>query len=397
MLERALSRVLALEAGRMPIVTVTGPRQSGKTTLVRNLFPEHQYVSLERPDEKNVAIADPLAFLARYPKGVIIDEVQRVPDLLSYIQVNVDEDDRAGRFILTGSQNLLLMQRVSQSLAGRTAVFHLLPLALTELESRAPLDLEQLIESSAKPYKPSRSIWETVWTGFYPRIHDKGLDPQRWLADYHRTYVERDVREILNVMDTDGFERFVRLVAANTAQELNLSSLAADAGISQPAAKQWLAALRTSWLVAWVQPHFANFRKRLRKRPKLHFLDSGLVCYLLGISSPEILANHPLRGAVFESFIFAELFKAFIHRGRDAPLYHWRDATGHEIDLIVDLGDRLIPIEIKSGTTFVSDMAKSINWWLSIKGNPNQRGALVYGGDRTLCQRGVSVFPWWIG
>lgn len=399
MLKRDLYPILTRFATQMPILTVMGPRQSGKTTLVRAAFPRKAYVSLELPEERSLAVSDPVGFLARFPGGAILDEVQRAPDLLSYLQVDVDREDQPGRWILTGSQNLLLMQRVSQSLAGRTSLHTLMPFSLTELRGRPAPDVTRLDAPGAgapAPAQEPQDPWRTLWTGFYPRIHDKGLEPRPWLADYHRTYVERDLRDLLRVMDIDGFERFVRLVAARTGQELNLSSLATDAGISQTTAGQWLTALRTSYLVALLQPYHENFRKRLRKRPKLHFLDTGLVCYLLDIRSPEILRGHPLRGAIFESFVVSELFKAFTNAGEEAPLYHWRDATGHEIDVIIDLGDRRLPVEVKSGMTVAEDALDGLAWWTSIPSNPTTTGVLVHGGPASHSRRGFRVRPWWI-
>ncbi len=396
MLKRDLHEVLTRFAARMPILTVMGPRQSGKTTLVRAAFPDHACVSLELPEERSQARGDPVGFLARFPKGAIIDEVQRAPDLLSYLQVDVDREDRPGRWILTGSQNLLLMQGVTQSLAGRTSLHTLLPFSLTELRGRPAPDVRALDAAEDGGAVEQADLWETLWTGFYPRIHDKGLEPRAWLADYHRTYVERDLRDVLRVMDIDGFERFVRLTAARTGQELNLSSLAADAGVSQTTAGQWLTALRTSYLVALLLPHHRNYRKRLRKRPKLHFLDTGLACYLLDIRSPDVLRNHPLRGAIFESFVVAELTKAFANAGEEAPLFHWRDSTGHEIDVIIDLGDRLIPVEVKSGMTVADDALDGLAWWTAIPSNPTETGVLIHGGSACHLRRGFCIRPWWI-
>lgn len=393
---RTTSGELARAAQRMPVVTVTGPRQSGKTTLVQSVFPERGYVTLERPDERARALSDPIGFLARFPQGVILDEAQRAPDLLSYVQAEVDRDGRPGRFIVTGSQNLLLMEGVSQTLAGRAAILHLLPLSIAELFGREPFDPRRLDEVPAPVTPPASSPWATIWAGFYPRIHNKALEPDRWLADYRRTYVERDLRDVLKVLDLDAFDRFLRLAAARTGQELNLSDLGADAGVSQPTAQQWLTALRIGFLVTLVQPHHANFRKRLRKRPKLYFLDTGLACHLLGIQSPEMLERHPLRGAIFETFVAAELVKAFEHAGREAPLYHWRAASGHEIDLLLDLGDRLLPIEVKSGQTVVPDLLRHLEWWTALRGNPNARGVLVSGGTEAYDLRGMAVRPWFI-
>ena len=394
MFERTLSHELADSARRMPVVTLTGPRQSGKTTLVRQVFPDHIYVSLERPDERDRAVEDPLGFLARFKKPVILDEVQRAPDLLSYVQVAVDEDPTPGRFILTGSQNILLMKGVSQTLAGRTAILHLLPLSVAELFGRAALEPLSLDAPANTSQRMNVELWRTLWNGFYPRIHDKNLRPDRWLADYQRTYVERDLQDVLRVLDLIAFERFMRLVAARTGQELNLSALASDAGISQPTAKHWLSALRVGFIVTLLPPHHANFRKRLRKTPRLHFLDTGLACYLLGIHDPETLERHPLRGPIFESFVVSELVKAFENSGREAPLFFWRDRTGHEVDILIDLGDRLLPVEVKSGITVASDAVKGLRWWLDLPANPNRRGVLVHGGVDSYETKGITVLPW---
>lgn len=399
MLRRHLEPELIAAARKMPVVTLMGPRQSGKTTLVRGVFGStHQYVSLERPDVRARALEDPLSFLGRLSEGAILDEVQRAPDLLSYIQGVVDEDDRPGRFILTGSHNLLLMESVSQTLAGRTALLYLLPLSIHELAGREPPDLESL---DAAPGRVEAAFdfgrWEIVWKGLYPRIHDQSLDPNHWYPDYFRTYVERDLRSVLRVADLTAFERFVQLVAARTGQELNYTSLASDAGISQPTAKSWLTALEVSFLVAILPPFYKSYRKRLRKNGKIHFLDTGLACYLLGIRDPETLARHPLRGHLFESFVASELTKNFWNRRREPRLYHWRDATGHEIDLIIDLGDRQVPVEVKSGETIASDFFAGLEWWTSLAGNENESGVLVYGGLEADFRRKVAVRPWFLG
>lgn len=397
MFQRLLTHPLLAAAARMPIVTLTGPRQSGKTTLVRRAFPGHGYVSLEHPDDRREGLEDPRSLLARFPDGVILDEVQRVPELLSYIQVEVDRDDRPGRFILTGSQNFLLMGKVSQTLAGRTAVLHLLPLSLAELGSRpvfAPEAIGGALPRVGAP--PARGLWPTIWAGFFPRIHDKKLPPDVWLADYYRTYVERDLRDVLRVMDLDAFDRFVRLTAARTGQVLNLASLAEDAGISQPTAKHWLTALRIASLIVLLSPHHANFSKRLRRRPKLHFLDTGLACYLLGIRDPAMLESHPLRGAIFESFVVGEIVKAYEHAGREAPIHHWRDTTGHEIDILLDLGDRLVPIEVKAGATVPGDALDGLRWWMDLPGNAAQAGILVHGGDDVRQRGAVTILPWFL-
>jgi len=397
MFTRVLRSELESAARQLPVVTLLGPRQSGKTTLAKQTFPAHRYVSLEQPDERDFAAKDPRGFLAAQGGGpVILDEVQRVPDLMSYLQGEVDADETPGRFILTGSQNLLLMENVSQSLAGRTAILRLLPLTLSELLGTPSMDPALLTTQCTSKRPDNASLWKLIWSGFYPRIHAHGIDPRRWLADYQRTYVERDLREVLKVMDLDAFDAFLRLAAARTGQELNLNEIATDAGITQPTARQWMSALRTGFICTWLPPHFQSYRKRIRKRPRLHFCDTGLVCYLLNIHSPEQLMQHPLRGAIFETFVVGELMKAFENRGLEPPLYFWRDATGHEIDVLMDLGSELVPIEVKSGATVPSDALNSLKWWLDLPGNNNTKGVLIHGGDRAYVTGGIAVRPWWI-
>ena len=397
MLARHLAPVLRKAAATYPVVTLTGPRQSGKTTLVRAVFADHLYVSLEAPDVRMRALEDPRSLLALSDR-MVIDEIQRAPDLLSYIQVLVDEDRRTGRFIVTGSHNLLLMSSVAQTLAGRTAVATLHPLSLAELRGREHIDAANLDRVDATRWTaPARGLWETLVTGFYPFIHDRQVDAGDWLADYFRTYVERDLREVKRVSDLPTFESFVRLAAARTGQELNLSALANDVGVAQQTVRRWLDALQVGCLALTLPPHFASYRKRIRKRPRLHFMDSGLVCYLLGIRDAATLERHPLRGSVFESFVVAELVKHFAAVRRDAPLYHWRDATGHEIDVLIDSGDRLIPVEVKSASTVPATACDTIDWWTSLPGNPNRGGVLVHGGDRAFDFKGVRVLPWYFG
>ena len=399
MFRRHLAGALEAAAAANPVVTLTGPRQSGKTTLVRSMFPHHRYVSLERPDLRLRATEDPAGLLASGDR-LVLDEIQRVPELLSYIQVLVDEDDRPGRFILTGSQNVLLMESVSQTLAGRTAFLRLYPLSLRELQGRPPLDLERLDRpdvATADTEQLAPNPWETLATGFYPRIHDRNLAAQEWLADYVRAYIERDLREVARVDDLRSFERFMRLAAAHTGQELNLTALANDVGVAQQTAKRWLGALEIGYLATTLPPHHANYRKRLRKRPRLHFLDTGLVCYLLGIRDATVLANHPLRGAIFESFVVSEFIKSFAAIRRDAPLYFWRDATGHEIDILIDVGERLVPVEVKSGQTVAPDAFRHLTWWTSLPANPNHGGVLVHGGTERYAYKEFHLLPWFLG
>lgn len=396
MIPRHLTDTLRSRAEAYPVVTLTGPRQSGKTTLVRAVFQDHGYVSLEDPDERIFAREDPRGFLARRPDGVILDEVQRAPDLLSYLQRMVDDDPRPGRFILTGSQNLLVLKGVSQSLAGRTAILNLLPLASTEVHGAPPLDPTSLADAPA-PRRPTggpRDLMATLFTGFYPRIHDSGIEPRVWLADYVRTYVERDVRELLNVGDQEAFGRFVRLCAGRSGQILNVSSLAADAGVSHTTARRWLSVLEASFLVVLLRPHFRSFNKRLIKAPKLHFIDPGLLCYLLRIGSPDELFAHSARGAVFESFVVSELLKAYTNRGEEPALWYWRDSAGHEMDILVDLGERQIPVEVKSGATVAGDFLDALRYWRRLVGDDAAPAALVYGGDDSFMRDGVAVRSW---
>lgn len=395
MIERHLRPALRAAAREAPVVTLTGPRQSGKTTLARAAFPRYDYATLEDPDLRTFVLEDPRGFLDQYRRGVVIDEAQRAPELFSYVQTLVDQDDRPGRFVLTGSQNFLLLRSISQTLAGRCAILHLLPFSFTELASRPAIHVSGLGRRLPRRRRAQGTdLMETLFRGFYPRIHDKRLEPRRWLRDYHHTYVERDVRELVNVGDLEAFRLFVRLCAGRNGQLLNLSSLAGDAGITHTTARRWLSILETSFLVVLLRPHHRNFNKRLIKSPKLYFLDTGLLCYLLGIGSPADLRLHAARGAVFESFVLSELLKARLHRGDEAELYFWRDAAGHEIDFVIADGEKLTPMEVKSGQTVASDFFAGLRFWRELAGDPAAPAALVYGGDRSFRREDVTVYRW---
>jgi len=395
MIKRGLQSVLRQAARQYPVVTLTGPRQSGKTTLVRAAFPRYDHVSLEDPDQRGFALEDPRGFLAQFKRPAILDEVQRAPDLFSYVQTVVDSEDSAGRFILTGSQNFLLLRSVSQSLAGRCAILHLLPFSLSELRGRRPLGFSSIGRELPRRRQASEDdLAEVLFRGFYPRIHDKDLDAQRWLRDYYQTYVERDVRELVNVGDLEGFGRFVRLCAGRNGQLLNLTSLANDCGITHTTAKRWLSVLEASFLIVLLRPHHRSFRKRLVKTPKLHFLDTGLLCYLLKIRSPAEVRFHASRGGVFESLVLSELLKNCLHRGQEPDLYFWRDSSGHEIDILIEQGQELTPIEVKSGQTVASDFFGGIRHWRTLVEDPRAPAALVYGGDRSFRRDGVTVYRW---
>jgi predicted AAA+ superfamily ATPase len=376
------------------VVTVTGPRQSGKTTLVRAIFPEREYVSLELPEQREFALTDPRGFLGQFNGPAIIDEAQRAPSLFSYVQVLVDESPQAGQFILTGSQNFLLLNQVTQSLAGRSSILHLLPFSRPELAGQDMMDISEVGGLAIPPAGAERGFLETLHTGGYPRIFDQHLDAQDWLRNYYQSYVERDVRQVLNVGDLDAFGRFIGLCAGRVGQLLDLTSLGNDCGISHSTARQWLSVLETSFIVKLLQPHHRNFNKRLIKSPKLYFLDTGLLCFLLRIRTSDDLRLHAARGAVFESWVVSEAIKNFVHRGLEPDVYFWRDSAGHEVDLVIELGNDLTAVEIKSGQTFSSDFLDGLKYWRGLPGNDKAPTALVYGGDDSYRRADTAVMSW---
>ena len=379
MIPRTLAPVLLERTRAYPVVTLTGPRQSGKTTLCRIVFPDRAYANLERPDVRRFALDDPLGFLRQFPDGAVIDEVQRAPELLSYIQTTVDEDDRKGLFVLTGSQQLDLSAKVTQSLAGRTTLLRLLPLSLEEL---APT-----------PWFP-RCLDRALYAGFYPRIHRDALDPTTALGDYFETYVERDLRQIVNIRDLHLFQRFVGLCAGRVGQLLNLDGLAADAGVSRTTARAWIAALEASYIVFLLPPYHPNVSKRLVKRPKLYFYDVGLASFLLGIESEAQLARDPLRGSLFENLVVAEAVKHRLHRGRRVNLSFYRDRKGNEVDLVVTVGRIPFPVEVKAGQTVNPDFFRGLRAFERTMGALPLGGAVVYGGEEARVQEGWKVIPW---
>jgi len=394
MFKRTLSGKLSALAKKFPVVSIMGPRQSGKTTLSKKVFEDHDYVSLEEPDEREFALADPKGFLRRFSGGVILDEVQRAPDLLSYIQGIVDRENIPGRFILTGSQQFHVMEKISQTLAGRTAIVYLLPLSLNELLGQPTPDPYEIDILPDKKKRTPFSLEDILYKGLYPRIHDKGLEPHDWLSAYYRTYVERDVRDVANIGNLEAFQRFVRLCAGRAGQLLNFSSLAADCGISHTTARHWVSILQAGFIIHLLTPHHANFSKRIIKSPKIYFLDTGLLCYLLRIREPEDIPVHPMKGAIFETFVFSEIYKAFAHSGEQPPLYFWRDRTGHEVDIVIDTGKRLIPVEIKSAETIDISFFEWLKYYISLGAPVSKTGVLVHGGD-ALYQRGSFVIrPW---
>ncbi len=362
-----------------PIVTLTGPRQSGKTTLAKIIFSDRPYASLEDPDLRLAAQDDPRSFLGRFPGGAVLDEVQRCPDLLSYLQAIVDADRRMGLFILTGSQQFGLMTGITQSLAGRTAFVELLPFSIPELASAGKLPV---------------AADTMLLTGGYPPLYDRDLSFAAWFGAYVTAYVERDVRQLIKIQDLDSFQRFVRLCAGRTGQLLNLSSLATECGITHNTAKSWISVLQASYLVFLLRPHHVSFNKRLVKMPKLYFYDVGLASWLLGIRTPEQMETHPLRGNIFETLIISELIKSQRNRGELPAFYFWRDSNGNEIDLIVEQGSGLMPIEIKSGKTLARDSFAGLNKWCTLAGDKALKPTLVYGGSETYLHKGVKVIGW---
>jgi predicted AAA+ superfamily ATPase len=383
MVPRTLQPKLLALARRFPVITVTGPRQSGKTTLCRACFPDRRYVSLEAPDVRDYAYRDPRAFLDEFREGAILDEVQRAPELLSYLQVEVDARPKRGRFILTGSANFALLQSISQSLAGRTALLTLLPLGLDELR-RFPT--------------PPGSLFEALWQGAFPAVFDRDLDPADWFSSYVGTYVERDVRQILNVTDLIAFQGFLRLCAGRVAQLLNLSGLGGDAGVTHATARAWLSVLEASYIAHRLPPYASNVGKRVVKTPKLHFYDAGLACFLLGIRSPEQLRDHPLRGAIFETWVISEIVKARLHRGLPPSLFFFRDRKGVEVDAVIERGDALLAVETKSAQTVADDFFVGLDslarQLASSRRPPTMRRVLVYGGDSAQRRSDVDVVPW---
>lgn len=394
MLHRALAPKLAYIAKQFPVAVLTGPRQSGKTTLAKTTFPGYSYVSLETLDNRDFAVKDPRGFLENYSGKVIIDEAQKAPDLLSYLQTAVDEDAAPGRYILTGSQQFHLLARVSQSLAGRAAYLRLLPFSLSELVGTPPLDPSTYHDPARGERPRGLKLDALLFQGLYPRIHDRKLDAADFLEAYLSAYIERDVREVLRVGDLMTFRRFVQLCAGRSGQILNFSALASDCGISHPTAREWLSVLEASSIVHLLQPYHNNFSKRIMKSPKLYFIDTGLMCHLLRIRTASDLTGHPLYGAVFETFVISEILKAFVHRGERPPLYFWRDRTGHEVDALLDMGARMTAIEVKAGRTIPSDCFKGLRYFSGLKG-VHADSALVYGGGESSLREGVRVRTWW--
>jgi predicted AAA+ superfamily ATPase len=378
MIKRHVEQKLLKFIKQYPVLMLTGPRQSGKTTLCKMALPDKPYVSLESPDNREYALSDPKGFLSEYPKGVIIDEAQHAPELFSYIQGIVDEKKKNGMFVLTGSQNFQLLNKVNQSLAGRTAILKLLPFSIREI----------------KPIIKKMSLNEVLLSGFYPRIYDEKLEPQHALSFYFETYVERDVRSLLNVKDLSSFQKFVRLCAGRVGQLLNLSSLGNEAGVSHTTAREWLSLLEASYIVFLLPPHYKNYNKRITKAPKLYFYDVGLASHLLGIETVKQMQRDPLRGSLFENLVVIEFLKKQYEEASRANLSFFRDSNQNEVDLILPSGNALWAVEIKSGQTIASDFFKGLNYFKGVNKEDHLKNFVVYGGDQTQKRTSAQVVPW---
>lgn len=367
--KREISPIIRDLATKFPIVTLTGPRQSGKSTLLKHEFPEYDYISLEDADLRELALTDPRSFIKHYSNHVILDEIQRVPTLLSYLQSHVDSKNLPGMYLLAGSQSFLLMQGLSQSLAGRTALLTLLPFSRKELndENLLPVDINEII-----------------FKGMYPRIYNMGIEPMHYYPSYIQTYVERDVRNVLKVTDLNKFIKFIKLCAGRIGQILNLTSLANETGISSTTAEGWISVLEASYICYRLHPYFRNFNKRIIKAPKLYFYDTGLACNLLGLTAPEQLSQFYMRGALFENLVINQFLKDGYNKGINPDLSYWRDSTGNEIDLITTSGLDINAYEIKSGSTFNNDYFKNLDKWGKLANIEKNHLNVIYNGDETL-------------
>lgn len=377
-IKRQLLPQLQDAAKQFPVVAILGPRQSGKTTLAQLAFPDHAYITLEDLDMRSLANSDPRGFLNDYPtvSGIILDEIQQAPDLLSYIQGIVDKEKKKGFFILTGSQNLLLNEAISQTLAGRIALLTLLPLSIHELE-----------QASLLP----ESVEELTFNGSYPRIYADGASPNRLYQGYLRTYIERDVRQLQHVLDLGGFEQFITICATRAGQQLNYTALSNDCGIDEKTVKRWLGLLEASYVIFFLRPYFKNFGKRLVKAPKLYFVDTGLACTLLRIKSVEELVNHSMRGPLVENLIMVDLLKQQYNLERLPSLYFWRDQSGHEVDCIVE-EVQPVAIEIKASKTVIPQFFKGLSYWNELA--QQKKGYIIYGGAENQSWPDGSIISW---
>lgn len=379
MIKRILSTKILKTSKVAPIIGIVGPRQSGKTTLAKEVFPKYTYVNLEQPDTRQYAQNDPKAFLDQYDNHIILDEIQRVPELFSYLQVKTDNDKKMGQYILTGSQHFLMMQSITQSLAGRIAIFNLYPLSYEELSN---------------DNKQKKDIYTQIWYGGYPRLYEQEISPLIWINNYIQTYIDRDVSLISQITNLKTFETFLRVIAGRTGQLINLTSLSNDLGISHNTVKSWVNLLETSGIIYLLQPYFSNISKRLIKSPKLYFTDTGLVCRLLGIENPTQLITHPLYGSIFETHIVIEYIKYYLNRGESPNIYFWRDKKGLEADLFKNISGSISEIyEIKSSQTIPEDAFSKLKQIQSITDN-NSRLNIIYGGSENQSRTNGEIISW---
>jgi len=383
MIPRIAEKTLHRYARGFPVICIAGPRQSGKTTLAKLAFPKKKYFSLEDPDTLLLVRSDPRGFLDQWPDGLILDEAQYLPELFKYVKAAVDNDPKPGRYIITGSQQFNLMEKITESLAGRAAFLTLLPFSIAELVSLPETD------SPLQADNP----WELMIKGFYPPLYDRDISPQDFYAAYITSYVERDIRQLVNVKDLSTFQSFIKFCAARIGGVLNLSSLASDCGITHNTAKAWISVLSISGIVYLLRPYYQNFGKRLVKSPKLYFTDSGLACRLLGIQTAEQLFLSPLRGSLFEGFIISELMKNRLNLGENPELWFWRDNNGMEIDCLIGEAEKLAALEIKSGKTLSDEMTNGLERWLNIYSEHGNR-FLVYAGLQKSTYKGIKLLPW---
>ena len=380
MVNRIISSSIKEIIGKYPIIAVTGPRQSGKTTLLKSMFPEYEYVSLENPDMRSFAETDPNGFLNKYNEKIIFDEIQRVPLLFSYLQTIVDESGLMGQFILSGSQNFHLMNSITQSLAGRVAIFKLFPFDFQELKS---------VDWLKEKYT------DVMIKGFYPAIYDRDIEPNIFYSNYLQTYIQRDVSELIAIKDMHSFNRFLALCATRAGQLLNLNSLANECGISQPTAKAWLSALENSYIVFLLNPFHKNFSKRIIKSPKLYFYDTGLLSYLLKINDSDDLVNQSVKGTLFENMMVSEYIKRIYHKNDlQSEVWFWRDTAGNEVDLLIQKPKSVEVLEIKATQTIMPDLFKGLNYFENLAEYDNLKKTLVYGGNEYQQRSAGSVVPW---
>ena len=378
MIARDAEIVLRKLASQFKAIALTGPRQSGKSTLARTTFPEKKYVSLENPDIRALALNDTRSFLSNLPNGAIIDEAQRVPELFSYLQQVLDESNEKGRFILTGSNNFLMLENISQTLAGRIGYLELLPFCYNEIRKIPNQDLH---------------LNQVIFSGGYPAITFDHVDPEFWFPSYIRTYVERDVRQIKNITNLNLFQKLLYLCAGRIGQQLNLNNLAIECGVDHKTIGAWMGILQASYVIHLIPPFYNNFSKRIIKSPKLYFYDTGLSCALLGISASAQLISHSSRGALFENYVINELIKNRFNKGLRSNLFYWRDVSGHEIDVVLDHGSSVYAVELKSGMTVLPDFFKGLLFWQEL--TKYNKTYVIYGGEDTQTRsNGIEVIPW---